>query len=53
MLTSVAYTPGRVPATQQQFVSACLPQTILTLYAKTFSAFPAGRAPSLLEKRMR
>ena len=38
MLTSVAYTPGRVPATQQQFVSACLPQTIFTLYAKTFSA---------------
>src|ERR1700722_11164592 len=35
MLTSVAYRPGRVPATQQpQFVSVCLPHTIFTLYAK-------------------
>lgn len=31
MLTSVAYTPGRVPATQQQPPSSCLPQTTLTL----------------------
>src|SRR6516164_4733346 len=44
MLTSVAYTPGRAPATQQQFVSVCLPQTILTLYAKTSAA--AGMGPS-------
>jgi hypothetical protein len=26
-----AYTPGRAPATQQQFVSVCLPHTIFTL----------------------
>src|SRR5207253_10815913 len=35
MLTSVAYTPGRVPAIQQQFASVCLPHTIFTLYTKT------------------
>jgi hypothetical protein len=34
MLTSVAYTPGRAPAVQQQFVSVCLPHTTFTLYAK-------------------
>jgi hypothetical protein len=34
MLTSVAYKPGHAPATQQQFVSVCLPHTIFTLYAK-------------------
>src|SRR4029077_9672842 len=38
MLTSVAYKPGRAPATQQQFVSVCLPHTIFTLYAKRPSA---------------
>src|SRR5258706_15275009 len=38
MLTSVAYRPGRVPATQQQFVSVCLPHTIFTLYTKRPSA---------------
>src|SRR6266436_6944642 len=44
MLTSVAYTPGRAPATQQQFVSVCLPHTIFTLYTKISAA--AGMAPS-------
>src|SRR2546430_12248681 len=34
MLTSVAYRPGRVPATQQQFSPVCLPHTIFTAYAK-------------------
>src|SRR6266508_3117279 len=44
MLTSVAYTPGRAPAIQQQFVSVCLPHTIFTLYTKISAA--AGMAPS-------
>src|SRR5262245_653220 len=44
MLTSVAYTPGLAPATQQQFVSVCLPHTIFTLYKKTSAA--AGMGPS-------
>src|SRR5258705_6918435 len=44
MLTSVAYTPGRAPATQQQFVSVCLPHTIFTLYRKISAA--AGMGPS-------
>ena len=55
MLTSVAYTPGRVPAIQQQFVSVCLPHTIFTLYVKTshpawapsFSRNGCGRLPAL------
>src|SRR6476620_75121 len=42
MLTSVAYTPGRAPATQQQFVSVCLPHTIFTLYAKRLSVAAAA-----------
>src|SRR5262245_6656190 len=45
MLTSVAYTPGRAPATQQQCASVCLPHTTFTLYAKICVA-AAALAPS-------
>ena len=51
MLTSVAYTPGRVPAIQQQFVSVCLPHTIFTLYVRDLPSSLYGA--ELLEKRMR
>lgn len=42
MLTSVAYMPGRAPATQQRFVSICLPHTIFTLYKKISACAPPG-----------
>ena len=42
--SSALSTPGRAPATQQQFVSACLPHTIFTLYKKISAA--TGMGPS-------
>src|SRR5207302_8293326 len=44
MLTSVAYRPGPVPATQQQSSPACPPHPIFTLYAKIPSGGGTGTA---------
>src|SRR5947208_7304818 len=48
MLTSVAYRPGRVPATQQQSPPVCLPHTIFTLYVNK----PRSAAAACISRRL-